>query len=111
MCSIAAMADWLLNLKKNTVNSWGTTAHVTTDATVNGYDLTMGPASGGAVPYTFTVKRAVGADVVFGFVDDLAGGVDGWRHGQHVVLGAVCAGGCGDDRCDAEVHHRHLLTR
>ncbi|MBX7209704.1 MAG: autotransporter-associated beta strand repeat-containing protein [Verrucomicrobiaceae bacterium] len=54
-----------LNLKKNTVNSWGTTAHVTTDATVNGYDLTMGPASGGAVPYTFTVKRAVGGDVVF----------------------------------------------
>lgn len=54
-----------LNLKKNTANSWGTTAQVTTDATVNGYDLTMGPASGGAVPYTFTVKRSAGADVVF----------------------------------------------
>lgn len=54
-----------LNLKKNTLGSWGSASHVITDATANGYDLTMGPASGGAVPYTFTVKRSAGADVVF----------------------------------------------
>jgi autotransporter-associated beta strand protein len=53
-----------LYLKKNTVNSWGTVAQTVTDATISGYDLTLGPVSGGSVPYTFTVKRSSGADVV-----------------------------------------------
>ena len=53
-----------LYLKKNTTNSWGTVAQTVTDAAINGFDLTLGPSSGGAVPYTFTVKRNSGADVV-----------------------------------------------
>ncbi|MBL9144416.1 MAG: hypothetical protein JNM99_12125 [Verrucomicrobiaceae bacterium] len=53
-----------LYLKKNTVNTWGTVVQTVSDATINGYDLTLGPASGGTVPYTFTVKRSAGADVV-----------------------------------------------
>lgn len=54
-----------LNVKKNTVNSWGASLHVVTDPAVNGYDLTLGPASAGTVPYTFTVKKSSGADAVF----------------------------------------------
>ena len=53
-----------LYLKKNTVNTWGTVVQTVSDATTNGYDLTLGPASGGTVPYTLTVKRSAGADVV-----------------------------------------------
>lgn len=53
-----------LYLKKNTVSTWGTVVQTVSDATINGYDLTLGPASGGTVPYTLTVKRGSGADVV-----------------------------------------------
>ena len=53
-----------LYLKKNTLNTWGTVVQTVTDATITGYDLTLGPASGGNVAYTFTVKRSGGADVV-----------------------------------------------
>ncbi len=54
----------LLQLKKNTANSWGETAQTITDAAITGFDLTLGPASGGIVPYTFTAKRSSGADIV-----------------------------------------------
>ncbi len=54
----------ILYLKKNTVNSWGTTAQTITDPAINGFDLTLGPASGGVVSYTFTAKRSSGADIV-----------------------------------------------
>lgn len=53
-----------LNLKKNTVNTWGTSVQTVTDPTITGFDLTLGPASGANVPYTFTVKKASGPDVV-----------------------------------------------
>ena len=54
----------ILYLKKNTVNSWGIITQTVTDTTIIGFDLTLGPASGGSVPYTFTVKRSGVADVV-----------------------------------------------
>lgn len=54
-----------LNLKKNTVNSWGPGVHTVSDPAITGFDLTLGPAAGASVPYTFAVKKSSGADVVF----------------------------------------------
>ena len=53
-----------LYLKKNGPNSNGTMVQTVSDPAITGYDLTLGPVSGGSVPYTFTVKRSSGADVV-----------------------------------------------
>ena len=51
-----------LYLKKNTANSLGTEVGNQTVSGINGYDLTLGPASGGSVPYTLVVKRSTGGD-------------------------------------------------
>ena len=51
-----------LYLKKNTANNLGTSVAQVTDTTINGYDLTLGPASGGNVSYTLVVKRSTGVD-------------------------------------------------
>ena len=54
-----------LYLKKGVPNSLGTKVQALKDSTVNGYDLTLGPASGGNVTYTLTVKRSTGVDTTF----------------------------------------------
>ena len=54
-----------LNVKMNTADSFGTQVQAVTDATINGYDLTLGPASGGNLPYTLVVKRSTGVDMTF----------------------------------------------
>ncbi|NBS84946.1 MAG: hypothetical protein EBS59_09705, partial [Verrucomicrobia bacterium] len=51
-----------LYLKKNTANNLGTSVAQVTDTTINGYDLTLVPASGGNVIYTLVVKRSTGVD-------------------------------------------------
>ena len=53
-----------LYLKKNTANSLGTEVVNQTVSGINGYDLTLGPASGGSVPYTLVVKRSSGGDII-----------------------------------------------
>lgn len=55
----------VLQFKKNTPNNWGTQIKSLTDATINGYDLTLGPETAGNVAYTFTIKRSGGSDVVY----------------------------------------------
>ena len=51
-----------LYLKKNTANSLGSEVVGQTLTGINGYDLTLGPASGGSVPYTLVVKPSTGGD-------------------------------------------------
>ena len=51
-----------LNLKKNAPNSMGTQVYTITDPNINGYALTLGPASGANVPYQFIVKRSTGVN-------------------------------------------------